>query len=280
MSRARSRIEIRKDKLAWKHDGWTSVPNRVLRNNALSPSARWAFAWLVSHDDDFMITAADIAEAGGIGIHAAEDLVYELEAAGYLLREFTRNADGRISGVVYTLVHKPVSEKLRTVRPRKPRKVRSSFPKRSAEQGGDDPGGDADTAPPRRRRRDRPEPETEPDPQLELQPELPASPADPSPASSPPVDSGDRPGPRPVDEHQAATAPEDHDERHDDRHAHEADDQLPPSPSTSPYLPHHLRDDAAAAQQHDPSRQPAPRHDDRPLDDPDLDRPPGGAAPR
>jgi hypothetical protein len=130
MSRRRSRrIRIDKDDAEFAEHGWFSMPRKVIRDTSMSIGARWAYGWMVANETGFQITADDIADAGGIGIHAAEDLVYEIEAAGYLLRTYTRNGRGHIDGIDYKLKALPVPEKDRTARPRKERKKRSTFPK-------------------------------------------------------------------------------------------------------------------------------------------------------
>jgi hypothetical protein len=130
MSRRRTRtIRIQRDEAEFAEEGWFSCPNRLIRDNSLSPAARWAYAWMMSHNDQWSITASEIADAAGIGLHAAEDLVYELEVAGYLVRYYTRNALGHVTGIDYKLKARPVPEEQRTAKPRKPRKKRSAFAK-------------------------------------------------------------------------------------------------------------------------------------------------------
>lgn len=147
MSRRRTRrIRIDKDAAEFAEDGWFSMPRRVIRDSSMSPAARWAYGWMVSNETGWTITADDIAEAGDMGIHAAEDLVYEIEAAGYLLRNYTRNERGHVTGIDYKLKAVPVPEDKRTHKPRKPRKKRE-FPRAVAAAAPD--GGaeeDAETA--------------------------------------------------------------------------------------------------------------------------------------
>lgn len=129
MSRRRSRrIRIDKDDAEFAEEGWFSCPRRLIRDQSMSPMARWAYAWMIANETGFYITAEDVAEAGSIGIHAAEDAIYEIEAAGYLLRNYTRNGRGHIDGIHYKLKAKPAPVEQRTAKPRKPRKKRSSFP--------------------------------------------------------------------------------------------------------------------------------------------------------
>lgn len=133
MSRGRSRrIRIDKDAADFAEHGWYSCPNRLTRDSSLSPAARWAYGFMVSNQTGWHITAEDIAENGGMGIHAAEDLVYELEVAGYLTRHYTREK-GRITGIEYKLKALPVPVEERTSKPRKERVKRSSFPRKSAQ---------------------------------------------------------------------------------------------------------------------------------------------------
>lgn len=129
MSRRRTRrIRIDRDEAEFAEHGWFSCPNKAMRDTDLSIAARWAFGWMMSNQTGFSISAEDIAEAGGLGIHAAEDLVYELEAAGWLTRHYTRSSRGYIDGIDYKLKPYPVSPDERTAKPRKERAKRP-FPK-------------------------------------------------------------------------------------------------------------------------------------------------------
>lgn len=132
MSRGRSRrIRINKDDADFAEHGWFSCPNKLVRDSTLSPAARWAYSYMVANQTGWHITAEDIAESGNMGIHAAEDLVYELEVAGYVTRHYTRE-QGRITGIEYKLKAVPVPEAERTNKPRKERVKRSSFPKKAS----------------------------------------------------------------------------------------------------------------------------------------------------
>jgi len=112
---SRARIRITKDEEEWEQHGWTSVPNQMLRDPALSIGARWAFAWMATHRPNWYSTASAVAEAGSIGINKAEGFVAELETAGYLTRIYTRApGKGWIIGVEYRLHPVPVAEELRT----------------------------------------------------------------------------------------------------------------------------------------------------------------------
>ena len=122
----RRRARITKDVEAFKADGWTASPNALIRDTSLSPAARWAWSWMNSNDDGWMTSAQDIADAGGCGVHAAEDLLYELERAGYLCREYTRNRRGQVTGMDFKLQPLPVPEDKRTYRPRQPRSPRKT----------------------------------------------------------------------------------------------------------------------------------------------------------
>jgi len=132
VSRGRSRrIRIDKDAADFAEHGWYSCPNRLTRDSSLSPAARWAYGLMISNQTGWHMTAEDIAESGNMGIHAAEDLVYELEAAGYLTRHYTRD-QGRITGIEYKLKAVPVPPEERTSKPRKERVKRSAFPKKAS----------------------------------------------------------------------------------------------------------------------------------------------------
>lgn len=99
----------------WDVDGWTSVPNRLIRDTVLTPDGKWAFSWLSSHSREFQFRADDLAAAGPKGRNHARDAIREIERHGWLTRHKAHDPlSGRIIGTVYRLHARPVAEEDRT----------------------------------------------------------------------------------------------------------------------------------------------------------------------
>jgi hypothetical protein len=100
----------------WDDHGWTSVPNMLLRDRAISWEAKGAFGWIASHREMiFRLKGDDLADAGPKGRDHARKMRRELEAAGWLSRAKHRNPDtGRWDIVVWTLHPLPVPAEQRT----------------------------------------------------------------------------------------------------------------------------------------------------------------------
>jgi hypothetical protein len=90
----------------WMDEGWTSVPNRVLRDEGLSWEARGMFAFLASHSSSFQVSFAALVRACGekAGRDKTKRIMRELVEAGYVERKQTRDeATGRTGVCAYTL---------------------------------------------------------------------------------------------------------------------------------------------------------------------------------
>lgn len=111
----RAGIYVRKDP-SWQEHAWTSVPNRLVRDKAISWESRGAFAWLASHDQAFALRSEDLAAAGPKGRNHARDMLRELERHGWLTREKVRNPrTGRYDVHLYNLHPEPVPMERRTL---------------------------------------------------------------------------------------------------------------------------------------------------------------------
>lgn len=107
-------ITVEKDQ-SWDHHGWTATPNALIRDVTLTPDAKWAFAWLASHNTTFLFSADDLAKAGPKGRNHARAALRELEMHGWMTREKrTDPSTGRIVGTIYKLHPVPVPEQART----------------------------------------------------------------------------------------------------------------------------------------------------------------------
>lgn len=129
-------VYVEKDD-TWFDDGWTAVPNAVIRHPRLTADAKWAYAWLASHTATFQITAELLAEAGPKGRNHARQCIRQLEEHGWLTRSKLRNPrTGRYDVTKYRLHPTPVPESRRTFVPSvaKPR----AFPKNPSSSPGAD----------------------------------------------------------------------------------------------------------------------------------------------
>ncbi|MGH3939749.1 MAG: hypothetical protein ACRDTG_14195, partial [Pseudonocardiaceae bacterium] len=105
---------------SWDDEAWASVPNRLLRDQAVSWDAKGAFGWIASHREVYKLSAEDLASAGPKGRHHARDMLRELELHGYLTREPLRNPNtGAYDVHLWTLHPRPVPTDQRTWRPSK-----------------------------------------------------------------------------------------------------------------------------------------------------------------
>lgn len=77
-------------------DQYTQVDNAFLRDTALSIEARGLGAYLLSNAEGFRVSAAQLAAVCGTGRDKTRRILKELEDAGYLLREQTRD-DGKFA---------------------------------------------------------------------------------------------------------------------------------------------------------------------------------------
>lgn len=89
----------------WTDEGWTSVPNRVLRDFSLSLEARGLFAYLASHSSNFEISQESLARACGpnCGRDRLRRVMNELLEAGYVERHQAVLEGGRLGHWCYVL---------------------------------------------------------------------------------------------------------------------------------------------------------------------------------
>jgi hypothetical protein len=77
---------------ARKADQFVQIDNAFLRDEALSIEARGLGAYLLTHSEGFRVSAAALGKACGTGRDKTRRLIQELEDAGYLVREHSREA--------------------------------------------------------------------------------------------------------------------------------------------------------------------------------------------
>lgn len=86
-------------------DQFAQIPNRLIRDAALSPKARLLWIWLASHRAGWHTSIQRLADANGIGVDAARTGIQELIEAGWIRRSADQNHPdtGRFTGYRYTL---------------------------------------------------------------------------------------------------------------------------------------------------------------------------------
>jgi hypothetical protein len=102
---------------------YTRVPNRWIRNAAVSRRARLVLIEILSHDPEWEISESTLIDAGIEGRDAIRDACNELEAHGYLVRQQKRDA-GQFAEAHYELadpthptVADPAKRRKRTRKP-------------------------------------------------------------------------------------------------------------------------------------------------------------------
>jgi hypothetical protein len=85
-------------------DNFTIVPNRWMRDTRLSRRARGLLVELMGHRAGWQTSIEHLAKTGPEGPAALKSGLSELEEAGYLVREWTRDERGRRSGTKYMIV--------------------------------------------------------------------------------------------------------------------------------------------------------------------------------
>lgn len=118
---------VHKDAEEWQRDGWTSCPNRILRDPELAWELRAVWCWMASHTEDFDITGDVLWKAGPAGRDKSYEYLRALEERGLLTRHHEIDAAGD-TVIRYDLHLYPVPEEQRTARPSKA-KARRKFPK-------------------------------------------------------------------------------------------------------------------------------------------------------
>jgi hypothetical protein len=102
----------------WDRKGWTSVPNRLVRDPRLPWDSKGAYAWIASHQQlVYKLSAEELSGAGPRGRDHAYGMLRALEEGGWLTRQRYQADDGRGTVQLWTLHGEPVPESERTYRP-------------------------------------------------------------------------------------------------------------------------------------------------------------------
>jgi hypothetical protein len=82
-----------------KENNFAIVPNALLQDERLSAAATGCIAYLLSKPNDWQLRRVDIERRFDCGKEKAQKMLRELEDAGYLVRETTRDEQGRFKYV-------------------------------------------------------------------------------------------------------------------------------------------------------------------------------------
>nr|WP_319396124.1 hypothetical protein [uncultured Desulfobacter sp.] len=91
-----------------KTSNYTILPNEFLLDETISDKARGLLARLLSRPDNWRLNVNYLVKTGKSGHTAVRSAIRELEAAGYIQKEVSRHANGRIIGVEYIIRESPV----------------------------------------------------------------------------------------------------------------------------------------------------------------------------
>ncbi|MFJ8727672.1 hypothetical protein [Streptomyces sp. NPDC093269] len=89
---------------------FTQIHNRLFRDKRLSFKAKGIFGLISTHRNGYGVTPEWIAAAGTDGPAAVRTGLRELERYGYLVRQQTRNPDGTLGQMTYSITDMPSSE--------------------------------------------------------------------------------------------------------------------------------------------------------------------------
>ena len=90
-----------------KDHGYTVMSNHHLRNKGLSLKAKGLLSQMLSLPDDWDYTLAGLSHINKESIDAIRTAIWELERAGYIIRQQGRDAKGKMTAIEYTIFEKP-----------------------------------------------------------------------------------------------------------------------------------------------------------------------------
>ena len=96
-------------------ENFTTIPNSVIRNKAISDRARFLFCYMASMPDDWQFYQSVMAKELGYTKDTLRKYMDELISTGYLMRE-QRREKGKFDSYDYTINFLPCMEKTDTVK--------------------------------------------------------------------------------------------------------------------------------------------------------------------
>ncbi len=91
-----------------KNKGYTVMSNHHLRNKNLTLKAKGLLSQMLSLPEDWDYTLKGLSHINRESIDAIRTAVWELEKAGYIRREQSRDPKGKMADMVYTIYEQPV----------------------------------------------------------------------------------------------------------------------------------------------------------------------------
>lgn len=96
-------------------ENFTTIPNSVIRNKALSDRARFLFCYMASMPNDWQFYQSAMAKELGYTKDTLRKYIEELLSTGYLIRE-QRREKGKFDSYDYTINFSPCMENTDTVK--------------------------------------------------------------------------------------------------------------------------------------------------------------------
>lgn len=91
-----------------KNKGYTVMSNHHLRNKNLTLKAKGLLSQMLSLPEDWDYTLKGLSHINRESIDAIRTAVWELEKAGYIRREQSRDPKGKMADMIYTIYEQPV----------------------------------------------------------------------------------------------------------------------------------------------------------------------------
>ena len=89
-------------------DHYSLVSNELARDPSISLQAKGLYLYLRSHREGWSMSTERIGEALGIHRNTVSKYVQELEAAGFLVRDYSHSGKGTFDGMEYTILSEPL----------------------------------------------------------------------------------------------------------------------------------------------------------------------------
>ena len=100
-----------------KDKGYTTMSNHHLNNKAISLKAKGLLSQMLSLPDNWDYTLRGLAFINKESLDAVRTAVLELEQQGYIVRQQTRTAAGKLASIEYTIYERPQETPLRSDKP-------------------------------------------------------------------------------------------------------------------------------------------------------------------
>lgn len=89
---------------------FSTIPNALIQNDAISDRARFLFCYMASKPDDWQFYQGPLAKGLGYSLETLRKYIEELIRSGWLVREARRSEKGRFDTYDYTLQDVPLWE--------------------------------------------------------------------------------------------------------------------------------------------------------------------------